>query len=119
MQTGTKDKHIGPSEYDLGLNDVQLERRRERNKNAAARCRAKARNRDSELSIKFARESSRHEYLKGQLLELRDSLTYLRTCALQHDSGGCRCNPLHEYNDAQAKIVHHRFSGAMVSVGEQ
>jgi hypothetical protein len=120
LQVQVKGEELDSPDSDPNVEDSQLERRRQKNRNAAARCRAKAKNRESELRIKFGRESARHDYLKRQLLELRDSLTYLRNCALQHDSSGCKCDTLHKYNDAQAQNVRRSFSSTgslSVSVG--
>ena len=79
--------------------------RREKNRVATAKCRAKKKNHAQDLSTKYRQESTTNVSLKHQERELRNMLTFLRSCSLQHNSSHCDCKFLHQYNIRQAQNI--------------
>ena len=83
----------------------KLERFREKNRAAAAKCRAKKKNHTEDLETKYRQESATNTYLKRQERALRNILTFLRSCSLQHGPSRCDCKSLDLYNIRQAQNI--------------
>lgn len=107
---------VADAELAKEAEDPKQGRYREMNRIAAAKCRAKTKTRIEDLETRCGREAARHKHLKNQLLELRDLLTFLRDCSLQHGPSRCGCGPLREYNNTQARKLARSLSGSESSL---
>ena len=108
----SKNAKMGSGEGgDAGVEDgkeatcPKLERFREKNRAAAAKCRAKKKNHTEDLETKYRQESATNTYLKRQERALRNILTFLRSCSLQHGPSRCDCKSLDLYNIRQAQNI--------------
>lgn len=79
------------------------EKYREKNRLAAAKCRAKKKNNTEDLETQARTIQARNRQLKEEELNLRDELSFLRNCALEHVAGGCRNHRLLSYNQMKAE----------------
>lgn len=84
---------------------------RARNRLAASRCRQKQKVHREALQKDAEQQSADNKRLKRQEHLLRNVVTFLRDCALQHDSTRCGCDSLHAFNIQRAEQVHQLFSG--------
>jgi hypothetical protein len=85
------------------------ELRRAKNRTAASKCRAKQKSFAKDLQEAHEETSRRNVYLKRQERILRELVTSLRDCALQHDSTRCSCTSLHAFNKKRAEHIFQRM----------
>jgi hypothetical protein len=85
------------------------ELRRAKNRTAASKCRAKQKSFAKDLQEAHEETSRRNAYLKRQERILRELVTSLRDCALQHDSTRCSCSSLHAFNKKRAEHIFQRM----------
>jgi len=85
---------------------------RARNRMAASKCRKKQKRQREDLQKDAEQLCARNKRLKRQEHLLRNAVTFLRDCALQHDSTRCDCESLHTFNIQRAEDFYQMFSGA-------
>ncbi|KAK3701349.1 hypothetical protein LTR37_015571 [Vermiconidia calcicola] len=86
-----------------------FEHRRLKNNIAARKCRARKKRNADVVQKRYRRCSAENDYLKSQERELRITLTFLKSCTLQHESPRCDCKALHEFNIQQAENFARGF----------
>ncbi|GIZ38396.1 hypothetical protein CKM354_000181400 [Cercospora kikuchii] len=86
--------------------DEKLKISRERNRIAAAKTRRKKKRSAKEIEDRAREIEQTNTLLHHEVRVLRDEFSTLRYCALSHDpTAGCKCTPLHRYNEHKAKEI--------------
>ncbi|PPJ59280.1 hypothetical protein CBER1_04253 [Cercospora berteroae] len=100
------DERTGSVSDEGSEEDEKLKISRERNRIAAAKTRRKKKRSAKEIEERAREIEQTNTLLHQEVRVLRDEFSTLRYCALSHDpTAGCKCTPLHRYNEFRAKEI--------------
>ncbi|WPA98178.1 uncharacterized protein RHO25_002789 [Cercospora beticola] len=100
------DERTGSVSDEGSEEDEKLKISRERNRIAAAKTRRKKKRSAKEIEDRAREIEQTNTLLHHEVRVLRDEFSTLRYCALSHDpTAGCKCTPLHRYNEHKAKEI--------------